>query len=187
MRKKLYRTILCAAGLICLLTGCGRELEDREFPSLLTVTETPLEDVLEKKQEKSSKYMDYGQVKSVLILESIAKDERQLKDVLVYLEAHPAFARNILVFVGNKETLEQADIQADEAGDLLEDFYKNNPALGKHDGVTLGEMMDYLHNGETIEVPLIILREGEVTVGGSVELEKEVVEAGSSPVWRSAE
>lgn len=189
MKKRKWQKFWGAAGMVCLLlSGCGRELEERDFPSLLIVDEVPLEQALQDAQAKSSLYLDYGQVKTVLLSEETAMDAGALQDVLLYLEENPIFARNMLFFVGDKKALKTAELQKDKAGDTLEDFYKNNPLLEKDASVTLGEMLDYLHNGKMdICIPKVAAKEGELEVKGGIVLEKEAVQTGSSPVWRSAE
>lgn len=175
--------------MLLLTAGCGRELEDREFPSVLVIQEVPLEEAVKKAQAQSSKYLDYGQAKSAVVLEAIAADEEKLKDILVYMEKNPVFARNMLFFVGDEEAVAAAEQQADRQGDELEDFYKNTPGGKEAESVTLGEMTDYLHNygKEIISVPRLRLEEGELKVQGSLELQKKVIQAGNFPKWKLEE
>lgn len=182
--------VMAGSILMLLLTGgCGRELEDREFPSVFVIREVPLEEAVKKAQAQSSKYLDYGQVKSAVVLEAIAADEEKLKDILVYMEKNPVFARNMLFFVGDEEALAAAEQQADRQGDELEDFYKNTPGGKEEESVTFGEMTDYLHNyeSETISIPRLRLEEGELKVEGSMELQKKVIPAGNFPKWKVEE
>lgn len=186
--KKIFKisamTILC----MLLLNGCGRELEDREFPSLLVIDRVPMEQALKDAQAQSSLYLDYGQVQTIVLSEEIAMEEKQLRDVLLYLEEHPIFARNMLFFVGDADALETANQQVDKAGDELEDFYKNNPLYNKNESVTLGNMLDYLHNGKTeISIPQIGQQEGKLKIEGRIRIEKEAVQTAASPKWRMAE
>lgn len=189
-RKK--RKIVWAAGIVFmlfLLTGCGRELEDREFPSVLTVTETPLDKALAKEQKENQKYVDYGQAKAVVVLQTLAEEEAQLKEILLYLETHPVFARNMLFFVGDKKALDAAEKQKEELGENLEDFYKNGSGDEAEICVTVGEMLDYLHNQEeeTAAIPRLVFKEDKLTVKGKIEIWKQAVQAGNFAKWKTEE
>ena len=66
--------------LLCL-NSCGRELEEREFPDTLVIRDSavPFEKSLQTEQDKSSKYLDYGQVRCVLLEDDQAEEERKNK------------------------------------------------------------------------------------------------------------
>lgn len=175
---------VCLFGTACVLSGCGRELEDRTFPSVLVIKETPLCDALESAQQESDKYLDYGQVKAVVVLEDLLSDGKARKDILACLEEDPVFARNILFFAGDEEAVAAAEQQADSLGDRLEDFYKNVPGR-KDGGVTLGELTSFWHNAEEeIGIPRVILQEGELVLQGSLEIGGEAVPAGHFSAWK---
>lgn len=169
---------------VCGVTGCGRELEERDFPEVLVIRETPLADVFAGEQEKSSKYLDYGQVKCVVLRQDIAEDEAGRRDVLTCLEGMPVFARNILIFAGTEDVLEQVEMKDKGIGSSLEGFYKNVPGRSREDAVTLGELLNWLHNGDADTViPLLTLREGELVPEGGIELETSVP-AGNFARWK---
>ena len=65
--RKAILGILSVLVLLCL-NSCGRELEEREFPDTLVIRDSalPFEKSLQTEQDKSSKYLDYGQVRCVL-------------------------------------------------------------------------------------------------------------------------
>lgn len=73
--------------LLCL-NSCGRELEEREFPDTLVIRDSalPFEKSLQTEQDKSSKYLDYGQVRCILLEDDLAEDDEKLGEVLLALE-----------------------------------------------------------------------------------------------------
>lgn len=173
------------AVLLCLtLTGCGRrELEDRSFPTVLVAETGNIRAQEEEKQVGSSKYMDYGHVKAVIISEEAAEDAGALKEILSYLENDPVFARNILMFVGDEEVCELAE-EDEKMGMYLEDLAKNQPDGGEEE-LPLKDLLNFLHNTEPfIRIPGLREEEGEVLPGGSVELTQEAAAAVHVPVPR---
>lgn len=179
MRRWMLAALLCA-----LLTGCGRrELEDRSFPTVLVAETGNIRAQEEEKQAMSSKYVDYGHVKAVILSEDAAQDGEALKEILSYLENNPVFARNILVFVGDKEVCHLAQ-EDEKLGLYLEDLAKNQPDGGEEE-LPLKDMLNYLHNAEpSIRVPRLREENGEVLPGGCVELEQEAAAAVHVPVPR---
>lgn len=172
--------------LVCvLLTGCGRrELEDRSFPTVLVAENGNIRAKEEARQAKSSKYLDYGQVKAVILSEKAAKDAGALKVILSYLESNPVFARNILIFAGDEEVCRQAE-KDEEMGLYLEDLAKNQPDGGEEE-LALKDLLNYLHNAEpSIRMPRLCMEDGEVVPGGSIELTQEAAAAVNVPVPRS--
>ncbi len=102
-----------------LLTGCAkRELEDRSFPSVLAITTAEVEKEQNLKQEESSQYIDYGHVKAVILSQEIAEDGESLKEVLLYLEDRPVFARSIFIFAGDEQVLKAAETDSEQMGGL---------------------------------------------------------------------
>ena len=96
--RKAILGILSVLVLLCL-NSCGRELEEREFPDTLVIRDSalPFEKSLQTEQDKSSKYLDYGQVRCVLLEDDLAEDDEKLGEVLLALEKRPAF-REISIF-----------------------------------------------------------------------------------------
>lgn len=171
--------------LLCLiLTGCGRrELEDRNFPTVLVAETGNIRAKEEEKQALSSRYIDYGQVKAVILSEEAAQDGEALKVILSYLENNPVFARNILIFAGDEEVCGLAEDDG-KMGLYLEDLAKNQPEGGEEE-LTLKDLLNYLHNGEPfIRMPRLRAEDGEVLPGGSIELTQEAAEAVNVPVPR---
>ena len=77
--RKAILGILSVLVLLCL-NSCGRELEEREFPDTLVIRDSalPFEKSLQTEQDKSSKYLDYGQVRCVLLEDDLADDDEKL-------------------------------------------------------------------------------------------------------------
>lgn len=187
MRKKAkicrlaFLTFLCAA----VLSGCaGRELEDRLFPTVVTFPEGDPEVIQKERQADSSKYLDYGQVRAVIVENAVAADRDAMGRVLEYLEATPSFARNLLVFSGDAGILEYfADemkdakgpgqeeetetekevfrLPEDLSGNYLEDLYKNRPDEAESP-VTLADLLNDWYNGKKLYVPRLILKDGKI-------------------------
>lgn len=156
--------------------GGSRELEDRSFPTALAAENKDLGVAEAERQERSSRYIDYGHVKAVVLSESAARDGESLRGILTWLESDPVFARSLLVFIGDSRALEQ--VREDEkAGLILEDLVKNQPqkqALS----VSLKDVLNYFHNGEpSIRLPKVTCVDGELQVSGSTELEQAAVPA----------
>lgn len=179
MRKMILAALVCL-----LLTGCGRrELEDRSFPTVLVAETGNIRAKEEERQAKSSKYIDYGQVKAVILSEEAAEDAEALKVILSYLESNPVFARNILMFAGDEEVCSLAE-KDEEMGLYLEDLAKNQPDGGEEE-LPLKDLLNYLHNAEpSIRIPLLRAEEGEAVPGGSIELTQEAAAAVNVPVPR---
>ena len=109
------KRVVIVLGLCALLGGCGRrELEDRRFPTVLTAETGNI-------KAQDSKYIDYGHVKAVILSRETAENGQMLREILSYLENNPVFARNILIYVGDEETLEAAKKKEEDTGIYLED------------------------------------------------------------------
>ena len=97
--RKAILGILSVLVLLCL-NSCGRELEEREFPDTLVIRDSalPFEKSLQTEQDKSSKYLDYGQVRCILLEDDLAEDDEKLGEVLLALEKTPGFFKKYLFF-----------------------------------------------------------------------------------------
>lgn len=181
MRKWRWICFVLVPGI--LLGGCGRrELEDRKFPTVLVADSADLSARRKELQERSSKYIDYGHVKAVILSEVEIYEPESLRKILDYLEGNPAFARNILMFAGDEEVLALAQENEEDTGLYLEDLSKNRP--GKEDtGLALKDLLNYLHNSEaSIEIPGLVAEDGELLTGESFVLTQDAVTAGNIPV-----
>ena len=128
--RKAILGILSVLVLLCL-NSCGRELEEREFPDTLVIRDSalPFEKSLQTEQDKSSKYLDYGQVRCVLLEDDLAEDDEKLGEVLLALEKRPAFSRNIYFFTADGKALEQQEKQKEESQDLTGFYQKSTEIL----------------------------------------------------------
>ena len=144
--RKAILGILSVLVLLCL-NSCGRELEEREFPDTLVIRDSalPFEKSLQTEQDKSSKYLDYGQVRCILLEDDLAEDDEKLGEVLLALEKRPAFSRNIYFFTADGKVLEQREKQKEESQDLTGFYQKSTDH--KREAATLGSLLYRLHNG----------------------------------------
>ncbi len=181
MKKWILMVVI--AGMI---TGCrGRELEDCLFPTVLTVKKETMEQEQKRKQETTEKYRQFGQVKAVIFSNEATVDVDLFRENLLYLEKNPMFARNLLLFVGTPEVLEEVEKKEEETGIYLEDLYKNQPENSKILRVALKEALNQLHNGEeTLELPQLKKKEGKLLIDGNVTIHQERMEETLSPVTR---
>ncbi|MDO5422302.1 MAG: hypothetical protein Q4F41_01085 [Eubacteriales bacterium] len=182
MKKK--TAILCILLLCMFLTGCaGRELEDRKFPTVVTFPDEKPWELQEKRQKSSSKFLDYGQVKAIVLEDTAAQNPERLEEILKYLAETPAFARNLLVFQGDEAILavfgkeledqsarageKESEKETDEAeeadGTYLEDLYKNQPKEYEMSPVTLKELLNSYYNEEAgVKIPTLAVRDGKI-------------------------
>ncbi|HIS33105.1 MAG TPA: hypothetical protein IAB44_16400 [Candidatus Limivivens intestinipullorum] len=187
MRKKVKGGCLAFLTLFLAfaLTGCsGKELEDRLFPTVVTFPEGDPEAIQKERQADSSKYLDYGQVRAVIVENAVAADRESMGRVLEYLEATPSFARNLLVFSGDPEILEyfsdemkdakgpglEEETETEEevfrlpedlSGNYLEDLYKNRPDE-ESSPVTMADLLNEWYNGQELDVPKLIIKDGKI-------------------------
>lgn len=148
--KKIRRMFLGIAWILLTfcLSGCGRELEEREFPDTLVIRDSaiPFEKSLQTEQDKSSKYLDYGQVRCVLLEDDLAEDDEKLGEILLALEKRPAFSRNIYFFTADDKALERQEKQERKEAQDLTGFYQKSTDH-KREAATLGSLLYRLHNG----------------------------------------
>lgn len=158
-------------GLLLLGTGgCAkRELEDRSFPSVLLIEKGNLEEIIRKAQEESTEYLDFGHTKAAIIHEKVWTDRARYKEILLYMEQNPIFARNLLLFCGDEEVQKKAGEEPERAGEALEDLYKNQPKDRKKEGVTLQDALNFLHNREKeIAIPGLVQKKDTLVLDGEL-------------------
>lgn len=168
--KEILLTVFC---MLCLSGCAGRELEDREFPTVLTVPTGNLESLQDMRQSDSRKFLDYSHTKAVIFHEDVAEDWEKLGKALNYLEIHPEFAKNMLVFIGGDEELKKASEKKDKVGSELADYYKNQPGSEEKNSVTLTELWNYWSNEEEeISVPTVKVSGKSLAPEGTKKLKK---------------
>lgn len=178
MKKAGIEIILLVLLVMMGAGGCGkRELEDRSFPSVLLIEKGNLEETIREAQEESSLYLDFGHTKAAIIDEEVWKDRAQCKEMLLYLEQHPIFARNLLLFCGDGEIRSQAGKKEEGAGEELEDLYKNQPKDQRQEETTLQDALNFLHNQEEeLKIPRLAKKEGALILDGEITVSWENTE-----------
>ena len=107
------------------------EDDDREWEvdndKITTVHAVSVEDALQSVQNLQDKYVDYSQVKAVLLGKALRDNEALLQEVFSWLEQTPEIARNILIFEADDLKLEEIQKRSQgQPGAYLENLYKNN-------------------------------------------------------------
>ena len=101
----------------------------------------------------------------MILSRETAENGQMLREILSYLENNPVFARNILIYVGDEETLETAKKKEEDTGIYLEDLAKNQPGDGALE-LPLKDLLNYLHNGEaSIKLRALYTENGEDSAG----------------------
>ncbi len=86
-----------------------------------------VEEALQRVRNLQDKYMDYSQVKAVLLGKTLRDNETLLQEVFRWLEQTPEIARNILIFEADDLKLEEIQKRSQgQPGAYLENLYKNN-------------------------------------------------------------
>ena len=99
------------------------------------------------------------------------------------MEQNPVFARNMLVFFADDTALDSITYKSSSFGSYLADRYKNGTAKeekakskqarkkGKEGEVTLGDLLNFLHNKEDeISVPRLVRTEDGYSLAESISL-----------------
>lgn len=170
--RHLFRIALILA-VAMLLMGCsGRELEDRDFPSVLLIS---TEGVEGSQQKENSKYLDYSHTKAVIFEEPLFQEPEQLEQAVEYLKENPEFARNMLIFAGDSEVLKLAEEKNSEIGNELQDYYKNQPRDQQVSAVTLADLINFFHNKEeSLTIPTLKVSGEKLFPKGTVKLNNEL-------------
>jgi hypothetical protein len=173
--RKLCGVVAVLLLMVCLLTGCaGRELEDRAFPTVLAAENDTFPRQLEKYQKESARLVDYSHVKAILFSQEAITDEKIREEILKFLEADPAFARNILIYIGDEEALslvrgaEEETILSGTGETSKEDLglYLEDLANTQEESLTLGGLLYGIHNGGiSLEIPGLQVQDGILVPG----------------------
>lgn len=156
MKKRILLPVIFTT---LLLFGCsGREMEEREFPTAVTLWEGNPKELFDKRQREDRNYLDYSHTKAVILHESVVRKEENLKEIMEYLKNHPEFARNMLVFVGGEKELTLAEEKKDTVGMELAAWYKNQPKEMDLEAVRLIDLLNAYGNGqEEIALPRVVV------------------------------
>lgn len=145
--------VMIFMGITMGLAGCGgRELEDREYPTVLVMKSEDVQGELEKRQAGAARYQEYGMVKAVVLENQLAEQEDKVRKIMLYLEDCPSFSRNLFLFRAPEEELKKIEQNQAQEGLYLEDYYKNQPVKTKQKAVTLQIYLNAIHNGESLPV-----------------------------------
>lgn len=159
-RRHLGAAGFVACWILLTLSGCSaKELEARDFVSVLTVPDGDTESLLAERQRTSTCTLDYSHTKAVILDTTLTQNPEQLDNVLETLLYRPEFAWNLLVFTGDEETLRRADEKKEKLGLELAAYYKNHTA-GEESGelvpVTLLDLWNWwTGSGEELSLPVL--------------------------------
>ena len=152
------------------LQGCGTvELEDKEFPVLLTVSD---EEQFEKnwmnyKYEKN-KVIDYRHLKVILIEETFLENEAQMNGLLNVLQKENEIPWNTYVMVTKDcEAMEQKEADMEDVlGTYLEELLENTSGIRQKKYATLGTLYkEQKNHKETCFLPYVELDCGKPVIG----------------------
>jgi len=152
--------------VVCvLLSGCSSatELEDREFPTLLTVSaESDFTKEWLNGLQEGTKKIDYNHLKAVLIEREFLESEDAMAEMLSLLKDDKNVPLNAYVVTtddlqGLKEA--EADIKK-PLGDYLEDLLEHGDTVKKETYPTIGMLYQEVENRrETLFIPTVSLVE----------------------------
>jgi len=144
---------------VAMVTQSDMSIEREEIDQLPKLTGKTMDDILELHYRSSEKYLDLGHVQAIILGKALITNQDTFKEILLYLESNEVFARNVLLFIADKSTdevMKVNGVSVDSLGAYLGEIYKNNPYLDKKESVTLGDLLNYWHNGEErLAVPII--------------------------------
>lgn len=170
-RRHLGAAGFVACWILLTLSGCSaKELEARDFVSVLTVPDGDTESLLAERQRTSTCTLDYSHTKAVILDTILTQNPEQLDNVLETLLSRPEFAWNLLVFTGDEETLRRADEKKEKLGLELAAYYKNHTA-GEESGelvsVTLLDLWNWrTGSGEELSLPVLSWQEDNLIPEG---------------------
>ena len=172
--------------LVCvLLSGCGSatELEDREFPTLLTVsTESDFAKEWMNGLQEGMKKIDYNHLKIVLVERGFLENEEAMAEMLGLLKEDKNIPLNAYVVTTddlNGLTEAEADLEK-PLGDYLEDLLEHGDTVKKETYPTIGMLYQEAENRrETLFIPTVTLVEKKPEVT-AYEVYKRGVAAGQA-------
>lgn len=152
--------------LVCvLLSGCGSatELENREFPTLLTVSEESdfTKEWLNGLQEGTKK-VDYNHLKVVLVERDFLEREEAMAEMLGLLKEDKNVPLNAYVVTTDVlKELEEAETDLEKPlGDYLEELLEHGDTVKKETYPTIGMLYQEAENRrETLFIPTVTLVE----------------------------
>lgn len=153
---------------VAMVTQSDKRIESEEANQLSKLTGEAIEDILELHYRSSDKYLDLGHVQAIIFGKDLISNQNKFKKVLQYLESNEVFARNVLLFIAEAsvdEIMKVNGVTVDSLGDYLGQIYRDNPYLDKDESVTLGDLLNYWHNGEKhLMVPVVSIVNGNPVI-----------------------
>lgn len=150
---------------VAMVTQIEKSKESEEIAQVPKLTGETMDDVLQIHYRSSEKYLDLGHVRAIILGKDLITNQDKFKEILLYLENNEVFARNVLLFIAEKSTdevMKVNGISVDSLGQYLGEIYRNNPYLDKEESVTLGDLLNYWHNGEEkLVIPIVSIVDGQ--------------------------
>ena len=163
---KRYR-LLVGMMLLLLFCGCSNtQLENREFPALLTVTsESDFAAEWLNGLQEGNKKIDYNHLKVVLIERDFLENEQAMTEMLAVLKADKNVPLNAyVVTTENVKDLTEKDI-SEPLGDYLEKLLEKGDSVKKETYPTIGLLYQEEENRmETLFIPCVSLVEEKPAV-----------------------
>lgn len=150
--------------IYCLLFGgCATELEEREFPTLLTISSEAdfTKEWLNGLQEGTKK-IDYNHLKVVLIERSFLENESDMQKMLTLLKDDKNIPLNAYVVTTEdlKEVTEAEETLEEPLGDYLEKLLEHGDSAKKETYPTIGMLYQEMENKkETLFIPSVSIVE----------------------------
>lgn len=156
--------------LSCMLfSGCATELEERKFPTLLTIsTESDFTNEWLNGLQEGTKKLDYNHLKAVLIERSFLENESNMQKMLMLLKDDKNIPLNAYVVTTEnlKEVTEVEETLGEPLGDYLEKLLEHGDSVKKETYPTIGMLYQEMENKkETLFIPTvsIVEKKPEVT------------------------
>lgn len=153
---------------VVMVTQTDKGIGSEEIDQLPKLTGETMDDILQLHYRSSEKYLDLGHVQAIILGKDLISNQDKFKKILLYLESNEVFARNVLLFIAAEsadEVMKVNSVSVDSLGEYLGQIYKNNPYLDKKESVTLGDLLNYWHNGEErLAIPIISIIGGKPVI-----------------------
>lgn len=155
-----------------LLSGCGMttELENREFPTLLTVSsESGFSEEWLNGLQEGTKKIDYNHLKVVLVERAFLENEADMAEMLALLKEDKNIPLNAYVVTTDtlKELKESEPELEKPLGDYLEELLEHGDTVKKETYPTIGMLYQEVENRkETLFIPTVSLVEEKPEVTG---------------------
>lgn len=151
--------------LVCLmLSGCAAtELENREFPTLLTVSaESDFANEWLNGLQEGTKKVDYNHLKVILLERDFLEKEESMAEMLALLKEDKNVPLNAYVVATDtlKELEESEEGLEKPLGDYLEELLEHGDTVKKETYPTIGMLYQEIENRkETLYIPIVSLVE----------------------------